>query len=307
MKPIGDNMNVYVDILLLLLTIIYSYLEAFVKLFIPVKRKSVNGEIVLITGAGHGIGKITALKFAQLESVLVLWDINKSGLEQTAKECRDIGTKVYTYVVDCSKREAINAAADKVKQEVGDVNILINNAGIVFCADVLTLQDSQIEKIFEVNILAHFWTTRAFLPSMISNNHGHIVTVASSAGLVGVPYLVDYCSTKFAAVGYHKALTAELDAIQKSEIKTTCLCPVFVNTGFVQNASTRFSPNLEPEDVASKLVDGILTNKKMVLIPPVVSFTPVLEFYLPERALKALNKFSDIKFDAKVQCYDKNK
>lgn len=300
-------MNIILDSLLLFLTIIYSYLESFVKLFIPAKRKSVSGEIVLITGAGQGIGKITALKFAQLESVLVLWDINKSGLEQTAKECKNIGAKVHTYVVDCSKRESISAAADKVKEEVGDVNILINNAGVIFCADLLTLQDNQIQKIFDVNILAHFWTTRAFLPSMISNNHGHIVTVASSAGFIGVPFMVDYCSTKYAAVGYHKALTAELAALQRTEIKTTCLCPVFVNTGFVKNPSTRLSPVLEPEDVASKLVDGILTNKKMIAIPPFVSASPVLELFLPERALRALNKFIDLKFDAKVQCVDKDK
>ncbi|CAH2301635.1 estradiol 17-beta-dehydrogenase 11-like [Pelobates cultripes] len=300
-------MNIFLEILLLLLTFIYSYLEAFVKLFIPLKRKSVSGEIVLITGAGHGIGRITATLFAKLESVLVLWDINKNGVDETARECRKLGAKVYAYVVDCSKREEIYATAAKVKEEVGDVNILINNAGIVFCADLLTLQDSQIQKIFEVNILAHFWTTRAFLPSMITNNHGHIVTVASSAGVIGVPFLVDYCATKFAAFGYHKSLTAELSAIKKPGIKTTCLCPVFVNTGFVKNPSTRFSPVLEPEDVAKNLVDGILTNKKIIFIPPFISATAVFEFFLPERALKALNKFLDVKFDAKVQCIDKDK
>lgn len=300
-------MNIVVEVLLLLLTILYSYLESFVKLFIPVKRKSVNGEIVLITGAGHGIGRNTAKEFAELQSVLVLWDINKKGIEETATECRKLGAKVYTYVVDCSKRQEITTAADKVKQDVGGVNILINNAGIIFCADVLTLENHQIEKIFEVNILAHFWTTRAFLPEMIKENHGHIVTIASSAGFVGVPYMVDYCSTKFAALGYHKALTAELAALQMTGIKTSCLCPVFVNTGFVKNSSTRFLPVLDPEDVAKKLVDGILTNKKLICIPPFVAFTTVLEVILPERALKALSEFQKIKFDAKVRSIEKDK
>ncbi|KAM8938673.1 17-beta-hydroxysteroid dehydrogenase 13-like [Pelodytes ibericus] len=299
-------MNVCVEILFLLLTVIYSYLEAFLKLFIPVNKKSVCGEIVLITGAGHGIGKITALEFAKLQTVLVLWDINKNGVEGTAAECRKIGAKVYTYVVDCSKREEISTAADKVKQDVGDVSILINNAGVIFCADLLTLQDDQIEKIFAVNILAHFWTTRAFLPSMIKKNHGHIATVASTAGLIGVAFMVDYCSTKFAAVGYHKALTAELAALGKTGIKTSCLCPVFVNTGFVKNPSTRISPVLEPEEVAQKLVDGILTNKKMIYVPSSVSVTASVELFLPERALKAMNKFHNVKFDAKIQGKDKD-
>ncbi|XP_073397391.1 17-beta-hydroxysteroid dehydrogenase 13-like [Dendrobates tinctorius] len=300
-------MNIVLEILLLLLTIIYSYLEALVKLFIPAKRKSVSGEIVLITGAGHGIGKITATEFAKLHSVLVLWDINKNGVEETAAQCIKLGAKVYTYVVDCSKREDIGQAADKVKQEVGDVNILINNAGVVFCADLLSLEDSQIQKIFEVNVLAHFWTTRAFLPSMMRKNHGHIVTIASSAGLLGVPFMVDYCSTKFAAVGYHKALTAELAALKMSGIKTSCLCPVFVDTGFVKNPSTRFAPVLLPEDVGKTLVDGILINKKMIYVPPFVSLIGVMEMFVPERALKALNAFQRVRFDAKVQSIDKDK
>ncbi|KAE8631026.1 hypothetical protein XENTR_v10001050 [Xenopus tropicalis] len=300
-------MHVLLEIVWLLLVIVYSYLESFVKLFIPLKRKSVKGEVVLITGAGHGIGKITAQIFGELESVLVLWDINKQGVEETAEKCRKGGAKVYTYVVDCSKREEINTAANKVKQEVGDVTILINNAGIIFCADVLTLQDQQIEKIFEVNILAHFWTTRAFLPSMLRNNHGHIVTVASSAGFVGVQFMVDYCSTKFAALGYHKALTAELLALGKSGIKTSCLCPVFVDTGFVKNPSLRLAPVLQPEEVAQTLVDGILINKKMICVPSSVSLVPVLAFFLPERALNALNEFQNLKFEAKVHSRDKDK
>ncbi|XP_056424705.1 17-beta-hydroxysteroid dehydrogenase 13-like isoform X2 [Hyla sarda] len=233
--------------------------------------------------------------------------VAENGVEETAAQCRKIGATVYTYVVDCSKREEISKAAEKVKQDVGDVNILINNAGVVFCADLLSLEDSQIQKIFEVNVLAHFWTTRAFLPSMMRKNHGHIVTIASSAGLFGVPFMVDYCSTKFAAVGFHKALTAELSALQMSGIKTTCLCPVFVDTGFVKNPSTRIAPVLLPEDVGKKLVDGVLINKKIICIPPFVSLSGVLELFFPERALKAITALQGVKFDAKVRRIEKDK
>ncbi|MEE6460043.1 hypothetical protein FKM82_000838 [Ascaphus truei] len=299
-------MNIFLEILLLLLTVIYSYLESFVKLFIPLKRKSVRGEIVLITGAGHGIGRITATEFAKLQSVLVLWDINKKGVEETAAECRKIGATAHAYVVDCSKREEIYKAADKVKEDVGDISILINNAGVIFSADLLTLQDHQIQKIFEVNILAHFWTTRAFLPSMMRNNHGHIVTISSSAGHFGVPFMVDYCSTKFASVGFHKALTAELCVLQKTGIKTSCVCPVFVDTGFVKNPSSRIFPVLQPKDTVKQLVDGILTNKKMIFVPSFVSFAPLLEFFLPERAMTAFSSFQGVKFDATINCIDKD-
>ncbi|XP_030347350.1 17-beta-hydroxysteroid dehydrogenase 13-like [Strigops habroptila] len=293
-------MNLFVEILLFVATLIYSYLEAFVKLFVPVKRKSVSGELVLVTGAGHGVGRATALEFAKRQSRLVLWDISKHGVEETAAECRRLGATVQAFVVDCSKREEIYSAAEKVRKDIGDVSILVNNAGVITAADFLSTQDHQIERMFEVNILAHMWTTKAFLPTMMENNHGHIVTVASAAGHFVISYMVTYCSSKFAAVGFHKALTEELSTLGKDGIKTTCLCPVFINTGFVKNPSTRLGKILEIEEVVEALMEGILTNQKMVFVPSHQSVALLIEKLLPERALAVLKKLTNVKFDAVI-------
>ncbi|XP_071609724.1 estradiol 17-beta-dehydrogenase 11-like [Heliangelus exortis] len=290
----------FLDLLLFLPTLIYSYLEAFVKLFVPVRRKSVSGELVLITGAGHGVGRATAFEFAKRRSRLVLWDINKHGIEETAAECERLGATVQAFVVDCSKREEIYSAAEKVRKEIGDVTILVNNAGVITAADLLSTQDHQIERMFEVNILAHFWTTRAFLPAMMNNNYGHIVTVASAAGHFVISYMVSYCSSKFAAVGFHKALTEELSTLGKDGIKTTCLCPVFINTGFVKNPVARLGRILETEEVAQALMEGILTNQNMVFVPSSQRFGLIFERLFPERALNALKKMTLVKFDAIV-------
>ncbi|XP_027580831.2 estradiol 17-beta-dehydrogenase 11-like [Pipra filicauda] len=291
-------MNLFLELLLFLATLVYSYLEAFVKLFVPVRRKSVSGELVLITGAGHGVGRATALEFAKRQSRLVLWDISKHGVEETAAECKGLGATVETFVVDCSKREEIYSAAEKVKKEIGDVTILVNNAGVITTADLLSTQDHQIERMFEVNILAHMWTTRAFLPAMMNNNYGHIVTVASAAGHFGTSFMVAYCSSKFAAVGFHKALTEELSTLGKDGIKTTCLCPVFINTGFVKNPSTRLGKILEVEEVVEALMEGIVTNQKMVFVPPQLNIALLSEMVFPERALNVLKKLTVPKFDA---------
>uniref|UniRef100_H0VQC6 Hydroxysteroid 17-beta dehydrogenase 13 n=1 Tax=Cavia porcellus TaxID=10141 RepID=H0VQC6_CAVPO len=257
-------MNIILDLLSLLFIITYAYLESLVKLFIPRRKKSVAGEIVLITGAGHGIGRLTAYEFAKRKSRLVLWDINK------------------------------------VKKEVGDISILVNNAGAIYPADLLSTKDEEITKTFEVNILAHFWITKALLPSMMKRNYGHIVTVASVCGHGVIPYLIPYCSSKFAAVGFHRALTAELEALGKTSIKTSCLCPVFVNTGFTKNPSTRLWPVLETDDVARSLIEGILTNKKMIFVPSYLSISLILEKFLPERALAAISRIQNIQFEAVV-------
>lgn len=188
----------------------------------------------------------------------------------------------------------------KVKKEVGDVEIVINNAGAIYPADLLSTKDEEITKTFEVNILGHFWIIKALLPSMLRRNSGHIVTVASVCGHGVIPYLIPYCSSKFAAVGFHRALTAELETLGKTGIRTSCLCPVFVNTGFTKNPSTRLWPVLETSEVARSLMDGILTNKKMIFVPSYIGVSLVLEKFLPERALKAIRHMQDIQFEAIV-------
>ncbi|XP_020843984.1 17-beta-hydroxysteroid dehydrogenase 13 isoform X1 [Phascolarctos cinereus] len=293
-------MNIFLELFLLLAIVIYSYLEALVKLFIPVKRKSVNGEIVLVTGSGHGIGRLTAYEFAKHKSKLVLWDINKHGVEETAAECRKLGATAHAFVVDCSKKEEIYSMIDKIKNDIGDVTIVVNNAGAIYPADLLSTKDEEITKTFEVNILGHFWIIKALLPAMMQRNHGHIITVASICGHGVIPYLIPYCSSKFAAVGFHRALTAEVDALGKNGIKTSCLCPVFVNTGFTKNPSTRLWPVLETDDVVKKLMDGILTDKKMIFVPSYLNLCLALEKFLPERALAAINRVQNVQFEAVV-------
>lgn len=293
-------MKYLLDLILLLPLLIIFCIESFVKLFLPKKKKSVAGEIVLITGAGHGIGRLTAYEFAKLKTKLVLWDINKNGIEETAAKCRKLGAQVHPFVVDCSQREEIYSAAKKVKEEVGDVSILVNNAGVVYTADLFATQDPQIEKTFEVNVLAHFWTTKAFLPAMMKSNHGHVVTVASAAGHTVVPFLLAYCSSKFAAVGFHRALTDELAALGLTGIRTSCLCPNFINTGFIKNPSTNLGPTLEPEEVVEHLMHGILTEQKMIFVPSSIAFLTVLERIFPERFLQVLKHRINVKFDAVI-------
>ncbi|XP_077157064.1 estradiol 17-beta-dehydrogenase 11-like [Paroedura picta] len=299
-------MHLLLEIPLFLLIVLYSYLEAFVKFFIPAKRKSVSGEIVLITGAGHGLGRATAYEFAKRCCKLVLWDINKHDIEQTAAECRRLGATVHAFIVDCSKKEEIYGTAQKVKKEIGDVSILMNNAGVITPTDLLSTEDYEIQKMFEVNILAHYWTSKAFLPAMMMNNHGHIVTVASAGGHIVAPFLVTYCSTKFAAVGFHRALTQELLALKKNGIQTSCVCPMFINSGFVKNPSSRLMPPLEPEEVAKQVMEGILTNRRMIFVPSLLKVSVMLDRFLPARAVAALWRLNKLKFDFVVGYKEKD-
>ena len=128
--------------------------------------------------------------------------MNIQGAEETAAFIRKQGGTAASYQVDVTNRQQVYDIAKKVTNEMGEVTILVNNAGIVSGKKIFDPEnnDSYMEKTVQVNTIAHFWTVKAFLPAMIRNNHGHFVTIASSAGLVGVNGLADYCASKFGII-----------------------------------------------------------------------------------------------------------
>ncbi|NWW11123.1 RDHE2 dehydrogenase, partial [Oreocharis arfaki] len=281
-------MNFFLETLKVIVLFFYYLLESLVFLVVPRRKKNVSGEIVLITGAGGGIGRLLAVKFASLGATLVLWDINQEGLNHTVRLAKENGAgRVHSYICDCSKRLDVYRVADQVKKEVGDVSILINNAGVVIGKRFLDSPDSLVEKTMDVNTMAHFWTYKAFLPAMIASNHGHLVSIASSAGLCGVNKLSDYCASKFAAVGFAESIDMEMRSLRKTGVKTTIVCPYLINTGMFDGAQTKWPrvlPSLDPEYVAERIITAVRQNQEMLLIPRIIYVFYFLKGLLPVKA-----------------------
>lgn len=282
------------EILVTVGLMVYYFFERLVQMLLPVKwrAKDVSGDIVLITGGGSGIGRLLAKYFAKLGSTIVVWDVNQQGNLETVKQIVGQGGRAHAYQCDISNREEVYKLAERVKAEVGEVTILINNAGIVNGKELLDTPDEKIEKIFDINVLAHFWTVKAFLPDMLKKNHGHIVTIASLAGYVGINRLVDYCSTKFAALGFHEALMAELDGKGYDGVKTTAICPFYINTGMFDGVKSRLIPILEPEDAVRQIVDAVLTNETQLILPKHLLIMVVLKMIWPIKILKLIGDIS---------------
>ncbi|XP_059111623.1 epidermal retinol dehydrogenase 2 isoform X1 [Peromyscus eremicus] len=281
----SSNLESVKDMLVFLGKSLFSILEALFFQLIPKPKKNVAGEIVLITGAGSGLGRLLALQFARLGSVLVLWDVNKEANEETLQVAREAGaTRVHAYTCDCSRREDVYRVADQVKKEVGDVSILINNAGIVTGKKFLDCPDDLMEKSLDVNFKAHLWTYKAFLPAMVANNHGHLVCISSSAGLIGVNGLADYCATKFAALGFAESMFVETFAEKQTGIKTTIVCPFFIKTGMFEGCTTKcptLLPILDPEYAVRKIIEAILQEKLYLYMPKFLYFMMFLKSFLP--------------------------
>ncbi|XP_036597489.1 epidermal retinol dehydrogenase 2-like [Trichosurus vulpecula] len=282
-----SKMKAMKDLLICAGKFTYSILDALLSFIVPRPKKNVAGEIVLITGSGSGIGRLLALRFAHLGAILVLWDINPEGNQETCELAKKAGASgVYTYTCNCSEKQDIYRVADQVKKEVGDVTILINNAGVVTGKPFLEIPDECVEKSFDVNIKAHIWTYKAFLPAMIANNHGHLVCIASSAGLLGISKLSDYCASKFAAFGFAESLFIELFAQGHTGIKTTIVCPFFIKTGMFEGCTTAnplLLPILEPDYVVNKIMNAILEEQVYLFLPRFIYFVLFLKSFLPAK------------------------
>ncbi|XP_006614405.1 17-beta-hydroxysteroid dehydrogenase 13-like [Apis dorsata] len=287
-------------ILFVFWTVIFS-IENIIKLFIPLKykMKSIAGEITLVTGGGGGLGRLTALRLANLGAIVVIWDVNKAGMEETVKLVQTAGGTCYGYVCDLCDKEDIYKKAELVKKEVGKVTILINNAGVAQGLKFLDSPDKLLIRTMDVNVMSHFWTTKAFLPSMLEDNKGHIVSIASLAGFVGVPCLVDYCTSKYAAIGFEEALHMELIA-DGYDINMTVVCPFFIrSTGMFGEVSPKLLPRLTPNKVADRIVTAVRCNEKLVIIPGYIRIFLLAKCLLPWACTSMfvqnllLNKISD--------------
>lgn len=234
----------------------------------------VANRTVLITGAASGIGRRMALELAARSARIVAWDIDRVGLDKLLAELPGSGHTAD--LVDVADSDRVREAAVQVRDRSGPVHVLVNNAGVVSGKKLMEVSEERIRTTFGVNTLALFWTTRAFLPDMLARNEGHVVTVASAAGLVGVKGLVDYSASKFAAVGFDEALRMEL-ADSAPGVKTTVVCPFFIDTGMFEGAKTRFGwllPILKEQHVARTIVRAIERNHRRVVLPGTVNMIP---------------------------------
>lgn len=284
------------DLVRMLLLVLYYIGESLVLCVVPAsfRKKSIEGELVLITGAGSGIGRLQAIKFAAVGCDVVLWDINITGIEETAQMVRKTGRKAWYYACDVSKREKVYEAAAKVRREAGGVTILVNNAGIIAGKKFIDLNDDAIQKTMEVNSLAHAWMLKAFLPDMMRSNHGHIVTIASIMGELSAAGMSEYCMSKFAAVGLHEAVLRETRAAGKDGIHFTLVNPYTINTGMFEGTKIRYEmivPTLEPDYVAGKVVEAVQTETALVRTPVLLHFMVLLKDILPQKAIFSMEDF----------------
>ncbi|MEZ5119200.1 MAG: SDR family oxidoreductase [Candidatus Nanopelagicales bacterium] len=248
--------------------------------------KNVKDKTVLVTGAAMGLGKLFAQKAVeQGAAAVVLWDINEQVLQETADELAAAGGTVHPYIVDVSSSDAIANAAQMVREDVGTVEILFNNAGIVRGNQYFweTEDVSAIQQTMAINSLAPMFIAREFLPGMIElETDCRIVNIASSAGLVANPRMAVYAASKWAAVGWSDSVRLELEQAGHTHIKITTVCPTYINTGMFDGAKGIFlTPMLEQEEVVDGTWKEMLKGGPFLIIPWTSRLNKILTGILP--------------------------
>ena len=257
--------------------------------------KTLSGKTAVVTGAALGMGREIAALLLDSGTRVALVDVDPEALDKARRFLSPRG-ECHAFVCDIADRHQVKDLAIAVEQQLGPVNILVNNAGIVRAAPLSALEDEAIEAMIRVNLMALFWTCKAFLPDMRQSGSGHIVNMASAGGLLAIPSLTAYCASKFGVVGFSDALRQELKK-EKLPIGVTCVCPNTVNTGmFAGSRAVRGTRLLSPEMVAEKTVQAIRRNQPLVGIPavPVKWVTPLLKALLPVSAMDRLNQLLGI-------------
>lgn len=239
--------------------------------YLMAKKKEVKGKTVLITGAAGGLGKSLAFEFAKRGAKrVVLWDIAEEMLTATQKEIQSAHpqSEISMAKVDISKMETIYAAADDLMKQVGFVDIVVNNAGILGGKPFTQLDEKRIKMLFDVNTMALFWMTKKFLPPMLERKEGHIVVVSSCAAYFPTANSVDYCASKSAAKAFTDALRLEMKCYKQTGVKTLCVCPAGMNTAlFKGQKSIPGLAVMDTADVAHSVVDAVQSQRETLILP----------------------------------------
>ena len=237
------------------------------------------GKVVVITGAGSGIGRALALNLAGRGARLAISDMDTVGLAETARQAEALGAEVKADHLDVTQREAVLAYADKVRAHFGKINQVYNNAGIAYHGEFEKSEFKDIERIMDVDFWGVVNGTKAFLPHLIASGDGHVVNVSSLFGLLSMPGQSAYNSAKFAVRGFTESLRQEM-LIAKHPVKVTCVHPGGIKTAIARNATAGPGEDLDtfaqffdqklarttPEAAAETIVNGVRKSKPRVLI-----------------------------------------
>ncbi len=204
-------------------------------------------------------------------SALVIWDINQANINDTLKEFSAKG-KAVGYCIDISDEEKVVATANRVKSEVGEIDIVVNCAGIITGNKTFDkCTTAEIHRTMNINTVAPMVVALQFLPDMIARNSGHICNISSAGGLISNPRMSVYAASKWAVIGWSDSVRIELEQL-KSKVRITTIAPYYIKTGMFDGVKSPIVPLMKPEYAARQIIRAIERNKNMKVVTKLIPF-----------------------------------
>ena len=253
-----------------------------------------KGKKVLITGGASGIGKLMGgMALDKGAAALVIWDINQESIEQVVSELGQAAKaqgragRVYGMRVDVSNQAMVADRYEQTKREVGEIDILINSAGIITSNKTFDqCSADEINRTMMVNALAPMYVTQQVLPDMVARDSGHICNIGSAGGMISNPRMSIYAASKWATIGWSDSVRIELREM-KSRVRVTTIAPYYITTGMFDGVRSKIFPLLRPENVASRILRAIERDTAFKMFMPWIPcphhFIRLLQGILPIR------------------------
>jgi hypothetical protein len=240
---------------------------------------NVKGWRVLITGGARGMGLLWARHFLEDGASVILWDRDAPALEGAkAHLSAAYPERVEAKALDITDRAALFKAA----METGQVDAVVNNAGIVAGGRFAEMDPALHAAIVDVNLTAAIMVHRAFLPGMLARGWGHFVNIASAAGYLGTPYMAPYNASKWGLIGFTESLRLEMSELGIRGIGFTLICPSYVDTGMFEGVRPPLLvPLLKPEPFVAKAYRAFRHGRRILHEPFMVKLVPFLQGFLP--------------------------
>ncbi|MFI9626387.1 SDR family NAD(P)-dependent oxidoreductase [Streptomyces sp. NPDC052042] len=208
---------------------------------------SFKDKVVVITGAGSGIGRALAVRLTELGAHLALSDIDAKSVEETANICSNHGRDIWATRLDVTEREAVTEYAHDVRAYFSTVHQVYNNAGVAYYGEVEQQSFKDVERVLDINFWGTVYMTKSLLPYLIASHDGHVVNISSLFGLITYPGQSAYCASKFAVRGFTESLRQEM-LLARYPVRVTAVHPGGIKTSVARNAGA--APGLDPASIA---------------------------------------------------------
>ena len=252
------------------------------------QRQSLSGKVVAITGGARGIGKATATALVRKGCRVAIGDLDLELAERTAGE---LGGGTVALPLDVTDRRSFSAFFDAAERELGPLDVIVNNAGIMPVTPFAEESDASIKRQLEINIYGVIVGMQLAIERFQPRGHGHIVNLASQAGKGGFPGIATYSGTKHAVVGVSEAVRAEL---RGSGIEIACVMPTVVNTELTAGVGQRLIRPVEAADVADEIVDALEVPRFDVWVPRANGVLFKIVALMPRPWREALGRFMKV-------------